>query len=1565
MRRFHHQPQSQVPDREPSVSPAPFSPLPCRTASPQLSLTTSNDRRESASGSGRAEIWPSNTVRVKRLDKRRSPERVGAWDLAADFNLAEFALLGKRQRAPQVIEDYLKKATQQYQNDVPEASKQVPDQEEPVDVEQPAASKLQRSYSFDHSGSTHDSTYDSKQPNDEPSEEAEYCCDDTKRRAAQGVGGVYFCYACKITYCDDCWAAQIPHKRQVPGHRMVDVTIARIIQNTLDVELTEQEQARLHLLDECTSWFGAAKDKEGAVFRDFGRYATLVAERNSDERKRCYPALVSFVGETGAGKSSLIKLLVSTTKPGASAPTPVVGSTTNSETPTSGDVHLYADPHTFDQDRPVLYADCEGLHGGTLEPMGVKLRARRAAAPAVSRPRTASFEKHLRRRHETAEREIAWAKTPERTTRKYFVENLYPRLLYTFSDVIVFVVKNARTIEDVVEQLISWADAVIQSSSNQPVLPHAIIVLNASDNKDERLWDVDVSTTALLNNVRVAVNQNPILKKYAAKWGYRIDSAQSLLLSYYSSIRVVRIPEKSQPTLIHRQIQRLYSEINVASSSSHSAKHRVRMKLNCEELQPYLQRAFDHFCSDLDDAFDFVKASYANSSIPSDFSGNILKIAVSIMQKWQNKLTGPLLFKELSFLVAGCVMLDAIRQGKLGTAAQVLPEYLDHFDEAIEEFCDKFWPCEFVTLKGRCVNVKAGHKKGHQSRKGEVLGTTAYQSSFTASAYRHEFLDDIYAHLNELLEDLAAESKSMASIEQEVAARLHRTKILGPFFRHLGGAQKFISHSACLACLVGPAEYSLPCGHVLCKPCLTDFGNVKGPTLVEMRFCPLHDNETSHFRWPVTIVPPNAGIRILTIDGGGARGIVPLLMLRRLEHEFGLPIQNFFDLIIGTSTGGIIGLGLGEKGWSVDECITKFERLVKTAFTKHKFLGWDYIDYLIAAYNNGKYKIEPLEALLRSEYGEESLFGGSSRDLKSTGGIAPSKCKVGVTTTTTAGRPCLLANYNRPDVDIRSTPSTPHIGQEDEAVAPLEERGKPYDFIRAEQPADEISTWEAARATSAAPRIFRPYTHGPTGQTFMDGGIYYNNPIEVALREHRLVWPNNRPEGPDVLLSLGTGYTGARKARLADPPSLGIVSHFKQMLKIAVDHVKSSQNSEEQYRSTYDRVPNNLKARFPRLTILVPEGLPKLDDVSAISDLKTVTRENLNSRWSEIRGIANRLLASSFYFEPMSGTTRKNDDHSISMTGSIKCRIAAGTPEISKLGELLRRRCQEAYNNHAVHSPCFVIEEKAKGRDAQQVLLADHVIQGMIEHCQFNLGHIKVTISSPNAMSDIHLRFGNEATRAQNNSISGFPRFWDEEVIKHSRRSLTLSLSRQRQVSRRHRPTWSVPDVKVARVLGRYAEQKNPGLATDEDLQAVEARLSEPTAAYLTTPTARSPASSSNESLIVHGGESPFGRPQGDWARGIKVDPDAPPGYSDPNYVYSGGDSSAGPAELPGHSTADWRLTPAELEEDPFPHIRPDNDPFGPSLDPCVTITMVLVSWVIADEVLQCFWQVYTVSSDV
>ena len=143
--------------------------------------------------------------------------------------------------------------------------------------------------------------------------------------------------------------------------------------------------------------------------------------------------------------------------------------------------------------------------------MGAKYRKQYPGAVERASARTASFQNRLRRRHDTSERDIIWATTAKKSSRSYHVRNLYPRLLYTFSDVTVFVMKNARVIEDVIEQLINWADAVQEACSNQPVLPHAIIVLNASENQDSSLWSVNHSTSALLYSLRNAVRQNPKL----------------------------------------------------------------------------------------------------------------------------------------------------------------------------------------------------------------------------------------------------------------------------------------------------------------------------------------------------------------------------------------------------------------------------------------------------------------------------------------------------------------------------------------------------------------------------------------------------------------------------------------------------------------------------------------------------------------------------------------------------------------------------------------------------------------------------------------------------------------------------------------------------------------------------------------------------------------------------------------------------------------------------------------------------------------------------------------------
>ena len=59
--------------------------------------------------------------------------------------------------------------------------------------------------------------------------------------------------------------------------------------------------------------------------------------------------------------------------------------------------------------------------------------------------------------------------------------------------------------------------------------------------------------------------------------------------------------------------------------------------------------------------------------------------------------------------------------------------------------------------------------------------------------------------------------------------------------------------------------------------------------------------------WPVEIrvKPPHGGLRVLSLDGGGVRGIVELVVLHRLESSVGLeiPIGEYFDLIVGTSAG--------------------------------------------------------------------------------------------------------------------------------------------------------------------------------------------------------------------------------------------------------------------------------------------------------------------------------------------------------------------------------------------------------------------------------------------------------------------------------------------------------------------------------------------------------------------------------------------------------------------------------------------------------------------------------------
>lgn len=116
--------------------------------------------------------------------------------------------------------------------------------------------------------------------------------------------------------------------------------------------------------------------------------------------------------------------------------TPVPGSTENEGVATSEGVHLYADPALLRTERPVLYADCEGLNAGERPPFATEVGAKGDGLNS----------RRLQNRLQPRTRDIKWTKGGDsvRGTREFAVGQLYPRFLYTFSDAIVFIQKNPK-----------------------------------------------------------------------------------------------------------------------------------------------------------------------------------------------------------------------------------------------------------------------------------------------------------------------------------------------------------------------------------------------------------------------------------------------------------------------------------------------------------------------------------------------------------------------------------------------------------------------------------------------------------------------------------------------------------------------------------------------------------------------------------------------------------------------------------------------------------------------------------------------------------------------------------------------------------------------------------------------------------------------------------------------------------------------------------------------------------------------------------------------------------------
>ncbi|KAK5699335.1 hypothetical protein LTR17_023332 [Elasticomyces elasticus] len=437
--------------------------------------------------------------------------------------------------------------------------------------------------------------------------------------------------------------------------------------------------------------------------------------------------------------------------------------------------------------------------------------------------------------------------------------------------------------------------------------------------------------------------------------------------------------------------------------------------------------------------------------------------------------------------------------------------------------------------------------------------------------------------------------------EQVSAATLHHQRLQEPLTN--AHWAKLRSNLFCSICILRRPEHVLKCRHAICDHCARTFGEPRATeeyTYI-FRVCVACGAGTDLL---VRLKPPTAGIRILSVDGGGVRGIVPLEFLHLLQRSLGSScrLQDLFDLALGTSAGGLVVLGLFAKSWDIPHAVTIFRALAVRLFAR--FLGGTFPAlgrfnaYVRCMLQDSCYKTESLDATLKESFGEQTRIF----DYPESG---VSQCKIAVTTTTTSTATTrIIANYNGITV-LKSDCG--------------------YTSVRPEEPKSEPLIWQAGRATSAAPGLFAPLSLPGLG-TFQDGALRHNNPVNIALWEGSRIWARDTQR--DVVLSLGTG-TGPE---VVSPQKTPVRTTFKDgFIPRLCRSFMTGLDGEMTWKHLLNHMEKDAEHRYFRLNVQLGDCEPRLDDITSMAKLSEDVISSKNDR--QLTEIKFALLASSFFFE--------------------------------------------------------------------------------------------------------------------------------------------------------------------------------------------------------------------------------------------------------------------------------------------------------------------------------------------
>ncbi|KAJ8488254.1 hypothetical protein ONZ45_g14017 [Pleurotus djamor] len=309
-------------------------------------------------------------------------------------------------------------------------------------------------------------------------------------------------------------------------------------------------------------------------------------------------------------------------------------------------------------------------------------------------------------------------------------------------------------------------------------------------------------------------------------------------------------------------------------------------------------------------------------------------------------------------------------------------------------------------------------------------------------------------------------------------------------------------------------------------------------------------------------------LQLLSLDGGGVRGISSLYILqaimKKLTGDPKAKPADYFHMIAGTSTGGLIAIMLGRLRMTIEECIEAYMSIAADIFSATT------AEKAFNVMKTGvKYKADKMEKVLKAfikrRTGDENA---PLLDLSN-------RCKV------------FVVAVNSQDL----TDQADHF--------------RSYQSRLPDKYAN-VKIWEAARATSAAPFYFPSITLQDT--EFIDGGFSFNNPSMLLLAEASVEYGYVRPNG--CFLTIGTGMK-PKKSLERRPKNILDVPEYVGSIGLAA--LKVIGDCERTHQLMKTLLPPDIYWRF-NVGIRVGDDwkpLIDLDEYQKMPELVKLTRDYL------------------------------------------------------------------------------------------------------------------------------------------------------------------------------------------------------------------------------------------------------------------------------------------------------------------------------------------------------------------